>query len=787
MLIIDAKTSFLDDDGNPLSGGRLRYFAFGTTTPITVYADSDYIVALGSVVSLTHAGWTSTGIYAQQSVTVHVDRYIGMDEYGIEQYEEVKVYDYLTSSSGGGVSETTVDTIDDLKNVTPVDGLAVTVKSYFALGDCPVRTYRYDVDSTAIENLGTVIESSVTVEGRWLLDIEGPYVDSRIFGVVAGSSPMTSNAAFAYLLQYCQSVGKTAYFIGDSFYLTSGGSLSTNAAIKADAGCLINSNSGTYTLTVTNCDFDIATTFAGTGLELKLNSTYNQNWQSTIVPLTAFRSDSNYADLTGGNAAFSVRVDSSLLTKNVVLSKAYTFHDWYINNGTVINIGVNGVSVKANTIVGTGWMNLISTSYTAIEFDHVKSSNIYNNGASWSAFLSACRNIFYLDSAISITTGTSTEALIIAENAGTVDFSGTVHFLGGFEGKQNFIQSDSGAVDVGYRNLDGDFFANANCLINSFNVSTGVPFLDMKGASGSSLVTRAGKIINGEVGQIDAGTGNVVLERVTITTGDSSFPCVVAGYLDATNCTFNWNAGTGTIINVSASKLTQCVLNGNSGTSTINGANAIWNEVTFSGNINMTCIGGSGRLTNVSGIKTATLIPDATAKFGNWAWIGGSATTINFDASQMEYAGIAIAYNVSIQKLLDLTGNINVINGSSIKAWGVNGHYNVPIGDNEGVNTRRTYGVCRANVGLWSGDTGVINSMPLLLFNRAASTGITSGRLLTCYSLESNNWSAVAYVYPGETDVLQSNFAGAPAFRVRKLYGSPVVGDDCYINFEVYK
>src|SRR5574343_1085559 len=180
MQIINTKTVYFDDFGVPLSGGRLRFYAFGTTTPVFVYADSDYITNLGTTVALTAAGWTATQIYANQSVTVHVDKFLGLDDYGAESYEQIKVYDVLASASGSaGADSSMVDTIADLRNVAPSSKAAVSVKGYFSAGDAFIRTYIWDENSIATDNLGTVIESSVEPNGRWLLSIEGPYVDCR--------------------------------------------------------------------------------------------------------------------------------------------------------------------------------------------------------------------------------------------------------------------------------------------------------------------------------------------------------------------------------------------------------------------------------------------------------------------------------------------------------------------------------------------------------------------------------------------------------------------------------
>ena len=62
--------------------------------------------------------------------------------------------------------------------------------------------------------------------------------------------------------------------------------MTVGCAIKADKDIKINSNSGDYTLTITNPDFDVVNTFAGTGLKLKLSG--SDNWSNTIIPITVW-------------------------------------------------------------------------------------------------------------------------------------------------------------------------------------------------------------------------------------------------------------------------------------------------------------------------------------------------------------------------------------------------------------------------------------------------------------------------------------------------------------------
>lgn len=754
MLVLDAKTTFFDDDGKPLSGGRLRYFAFGTTTPVAVYADKDYVTPLGSIVALTSAGWTATGVYSQQSVTVHVDRYLGMDEFGAEQYEEVKVYDYVTAASGGSGSDSSiVDTIDDLRNVTPTDGLAVTVKGYYDVLDCFPRTYIWDADSSALDNLGTVIESSAEPTGRWLLGIEGPFVDSRIFGVMPGIQ--TTNSAFAQHFSYCSTYKKTAYFVTGQYYLTSGGSLSVNCDIKADKDVRISPNSGTYTFTLTNPNLDITNTFAGTGLKLILSG---NGWQGTIVPITAWSTATKgYAD---GDAYFNLRLNNTSVV--YTWDNQATYRDVILEEGTHY-INTESYAFTAYELRGVGRLHYAGT--TTAHFSKIRTSLLDN---SVSDQMERTYETIILDTAVSLSSF-STSAHIYAEGAGAITTMGSVVCTGGISGSKKFFIAGSYGINLGEFPIDAELWANGDGLVASFNMSN-TAFLDMKGYSTTGIVSKSGRIRNGAIRRITNQATWVDLENMTVN-GD-----IESTSVNARNCSITYSAGNA-LPNLASSNISNSsIVTG----AAINATNAVWTEVNVTGDLK--CIGGSARWKEVFCVN-AILVPNSDKVFGNFSWIGGSATAISFDASQMANTGEAVCFNTRVQNLVYLTGNISSVNGST-KKWAKNGHYNVAIGDNEGANTRRTYGTCDTTVATAYHSEGMLNTSRVFYFNKTGTDSVTSGRLIACSSLvPARPWFGGANLWPSETG---SCFQGS-IIRFGSKGSYPGVGDACSMTFEVYK
>lgn len=776
-VLFDTCPTFIDDIGKPLAGGRLVVYKYLTTDLADIYADSDYVTPANNPFALDNAGTMPFNLFMKESVTVHVQKFIGYDESNVELYADQKVFNIIVDSdSGTGTTVGYLNSIADLRSYAVEHGKAVTVTGYFTSGDCPSRVFQYDENSSALDNNGSIIESSLTASGRWIWVPEGPTIDCRTFGVIAGSNNI--NANFTSFINYCAAVEKIGYIPNGNYNLTQSGSIDVHCALFVDEAVKINST-GTYTITLRNGRSLLKGTFAGTNIVLRIYESSDplNSWViGNPVPIEAFESQQHS---TLSNVAYNILFTSAMTFE---ISGSQTWNRFIVNDALVLKtLG----SFYANKLEGLGTVELYNSTYNPIILPELKTSMLYGDSTTWSKFSSVCTDKIYLDTDVTYLNGTVISALIIS--TGTISHTGTITVSGGIEGRHNTFLSDA-AVNVGYRNLDGDFWANASGLVKSFNVSTSVPILDMKGSSAPLTdVTRGGTIINGTVRRIVCDEA-VKLENMTITM-NAAAPIISATSLKARDTTFNTLGNSNFFgTNFEGGKLFNCKI-ANSGNVDLEIAaqNCIFENVAITGyGTNFKIIGSGSILINVNAIKTLTLVPGSDNFLGNITVERCSINTINFDATQMVNAAEAIAYNILMKENVYLAGNINSVNNSA-RRWAVNGHYNIQIGDNEGIETRRTYGSSTANVGLWSGDTGVINSMKMFVFNTATNTGITSGRLFACYSNSSNAWAAMPYILSPETDVLQSKFISSPAFRVRRLYGTPTTSNSCIVNFEVYR
>lgn len=756
-MILDSRQTYFDAEGNRLAGGRLRFYLWGTTTPATVYANPEHSIPVEGSVALTSAGWTPYELHSDEDLDVRSDKFLGLDEYGAEIYTEVKSFRYIpvgVSSTDSTASMAVVESVADLRALSPTFDSAM-VLGYYVKGDCPTRVFNIQT-SSLVENGGTIINSTVDESYRWLWTPDTDEVDNRTFGVIADSAT-TVNSQLGNYLNYCDLNKKIARFVAGTYNLTNG-SLTSGASISANQGVSIRrsvSLTGTYTLTLTNPKFSVANTFAGEGLKLVLNG---NGWQDTIVPITAWNAiTKGYAD---GNAYFNLKLTNG--SSSYVWDNSAVYRDVIVDEGThYVNYGNN--TVECNELRGVGKIHYLNDG--PFYFSKIKTSLVDNYVLEQ---MERTTGTIILDTAVTLSSFNTT-AHIYAEGAGAITTAGTVVCTGGISGSKRYFIAGSYGINLGDFPIEAELWADGTGLVQTYNMSN-TAFLDMKGYVSTAVVSKSGRIKNGVILRVTNAASWIDLENMTVN-GD-----VESASIAAKNCTFTY--ATGNIFpNLTSSQISNCSITTGAA---INATNSVWNEVNVTGDLK--CIGGSARWKEVFCVN-ALFIPNASKLFGNFSWIGGSAASISFDASQMSVTGEAICFNTKVQNILYLTGNISSVNGST-KKWARNGHYNVAIGDNEGAATRRTYGTCDTTVATAYHAEGMLNTSRVFYFNKTGTDSVTSGRLIACSSLvPARPWFGGANLYPTETG---SCFQGS-IIRFGSKGSYPGVGDACSMTFEVYK
>lgn len=704
LAVIDTRPSYLDENGDVLAAGRLIVYKFGTTELADIFQDQEFTLPLANPLGLSSASWTSTQVYANEAVTVLAQKYEGLDEFGQEIFSTVKTYDVLSQSAGSGTSADSlfiVDNVEDLRNYEGMeDTQVILVKGYVTPTDCYVRKYIWSESSMTIDNGGTVLTSNTSPTGRWILLYEGRTLDIRAFGVLPSATDV--NSQFRAACNWATTAKCTLVIPTGTYSLTSSGTFDCYAALEVaegvrfQKGITLDSNKANwYYINLYNPHTKILGSFGGTCCRVTINGL---GWENVQIPFEAFHYVAR--GYSHGTANFHLVIDATVPTANMpYFEQSCSFSAVSVAKTLVVPVYIDtGVTVAIDHLEGPGQLSFNQTN-TVPTFRELRTSLVTSRA---SYCMASTTEIVYLDSAVSLHSGATVTAYVEASGAGTLNTPDqSCKMTGGYGGKPNFIVTGYG-LDVGYHTIRQDYFASAEGLVRTWNLSSGATgILDLGRAVATETVERAGTIYNGTIGGVSA--AEIILDNVTVN-----------GNVDSTYVRAKSSVINGTLPNLAGSNFDNVTINT---TSVINCSNAVWREVSIP-NGHIRSYGGGFRIKDVFCLD-ATFIPNANRQFTNASWEGGSARGISFDAAQMSTEGTAQAYNVIIKSILWLPNNISATDNGSTKKWLINGHYNIQIMDNEGVNTRRTIGTSFALLN-WR-------------YNQQNSNSTLAGWAISCY------------------------------------------------------
>lgn len=764
--LLDLKPQFFDEFGHILADGRLLVYVLGTTTHAELYSDPAMSLPVANPVGLSSAGWSSVQLYSPSDLTVLVQSLDGYDEMDQPIYSTVKDFDVVASGASGasyyGLS--VVDTIVDLRGLSDmVDGQMIAVKGYAAADDSFQRVYIWDADSVAVDDGGAVVSASAAPVGRWLLRYDEGSLDIRAFGVLAGAGDV--NSQFRAACNWAYTNGVRLFIPKGVYNMAAGGTFDAYCALDVAEGVVFNRGSVEsshpaewYHLSIYNPRTTIVSTFAGTNVHLLVKG---DGWESTNIPVTAFAS--HLRSWCHGTGMYNL----------VLTDGSFTFdsdcflHDVILPSGSSPSVSLSaGVTVYANALRGDGVM--YAATENAISFDTLDTKLLPLTGNSASYLMAKCQHQIRLSTDVTLHNGFSTGARIcgVGGSIGWANGS-SITLGGGVVGGSGTIIGYTGA-DFGANPIDARLFVNPRCVVESWNISSSIGELDLCGRTTSAAITRTGTIRNGGIGGVTCSA--IVLRDVDVS---GQVLCTNVKAKDS-SITYAGNA----LPNLTSSKLSNVQIDS---TSPINAYNGVWSEVTVTNDI--VSVGGSARLRDVV-CRYAEFIPDSALEFGNFSWVGGSATRIRFDATKMPVDGTALAYNVVIQHILNLSGDITSINGSA-KKWAFSGHYNVRIGNNE--SGKATFGTIETTVtGVYNGNGAISAGLQGRVFVFAADDAENVSTFSGFAQVKTAKQSSKAYdLY--SPSLSYSNAQKLFYLSVGDYKSAPVVGDLLYVTFEVYK
>ena len=247
--------TFLDDNGDPYTGGRLSFFEAGTTTPKVAYADHLLVTPLGTTILLDAGG------VPDNEAGVH----FGTGEYDVvleslipgsvpPEYTVERTYPNYQGTAVGLPGDTlttaTVASIEDLRTLPQTYDL-VRVLNYYGTADRGGRVMYADPSSSDTDNGGTIISPNgapATFRWKWLPDTNVSTVDAQLFGIlpdlVVGSQitamdQWVTNSSFDHIV-----------FSEAGDYLVNASVSLNSSVVEVGAGVRFKANTGANTLTI---------------------------------------------------------------------------------------------------------------------------------------------------------------------------------------------------------------------------------------------------------------------------------------------------------------------------------------------------------------------------------------------------------------------------------------------------------------------------------------------------------------------------------------------------------
>ena len=213
---------FTEAGDGVLSGGVLRFFEVGTSSPKAVYSDYQGTTAAGTSVTLDTSGRANVFLNGLYSVTLE-------DADGVQIGPKV---DGVGDGSALGLTTTSVvANYDGLRALDGDDARAATVEGRVSSGDGGAGLFVWDILATDPDDGGTILKpTSNPTAGRWRRVI-GDTIDPRWYGVVMDGTTVNVST-FAVAVAASVSMKSRLHFEGGYCRLASNATIPANARLS---------------------------------------------------------------------------------------------------------------------------------------------------------------------------------------------------------------------------------------------------------------------------------------------------------------------------------------------------------------------------------------------------------------------------------------------------------------------------------------------------------------------------------------------------------------------------
>lgn len=390
------RARFFDDNGNPLSFGRVSFYDAGTTTLKEIYTDSENSTPADNPMLLDAQGyvrdggvWLGGGKYKfklEEALVIPPDV-----EEDLDFGQKWIINDIQGSSvlSSGELATVVVATIADLRALEVGLYSLVYVAGYWEVNDGGGNWFNYDASISEADNGGTVIspDGSPTL-GRYLRNLENWEVSVQYFGATSSSFLLHANVVDSYVqncLTWCLANEQTMVFPQDNYTFGSNQTYQGDLTIRVKENALFN---GTVPIEIhlepQNLEVEGVTNHLGDDVVLYLapvipNTFRPEHWGAS----GGTNNDLDWQGFVNANGRYS---DSVLLlsanykpfipvgnpASSFAIQKAHILKDGSLETDATVSLGEYTFEEETNTFWLFDITNLGSYSMRTLYLDHFK-------------------------------------------------------------------------------------------------------------------------------------------------------------------------------------------------------------------------------------------------------------------------------------------------------------------------------------------------------------------------------------------------------------------------------
>jgi len=228
-----------DDNGKPLSRGKLYFYETGSSTPKATYSNSSLTTENTWPVILDADG-RQPDVFFGGAARLVIQSAAGVQ---IDDPDPVYPVQSTVTVVVGDEAGVSVESWDDLMLIeSDTDFSTCTLLGFYAPGDGGGGQFYWDSTSTATPNIGTVVQPTATVgAGRWLRVFDEGAVSVKWFGA-KGDGATDVAAAFQGAFDYVNSIGGGVVYMPPGSYMKDDAAdniwtMYSKTTLKGDGDC----------------------------------------------------------------------------------------------------------------------------------------------------------------------------------------------------------------------------------------------------------------------------------------------------------------------------------------------------------------------------------------------------------------------------------------------------------------------------------------------------------------------------------------------------------------------